>query len=120
MLRISQILLKVETYSMISLGVTTLSPSILLKCPTFQVTSAIPLLRAAHPMKRSASSMGCPRDSSLASCRAARIKREHNLTFFDSFHAASALSLPDQSIVSFDRAYDRVAGLRRIDPADFA
>jgi len=45
---------------------------------------------------------------------------EHNLTFFDSFHAASALSLPDQSIVSFDRAYDRVAGLRRIDPADFA
>ena len=52
--------------------------------------------------------------------RAARIRREHGLTFFDSFHAASALSLPDQSIVSFDRAYDRVAGLRRIDPADFA
>lgn len=43
------------------------------------------------------------------------LRQTYGLTFFDSHHAASALSL-DGKIISFDRAYDRVAGLKRIDP----
>ncbi|MDG7016435.1 MAG: type II toxin-antitoxin system VapC family toxin [Nitrososphaerota archaeon] len=38
------------------------------------------------------------------------------LSFFDSHYAAAALRL-DGKIISFDRAYDRVPGLTRIDPA---
>jgi predicted nucleic acid-binding protein len=38
------------------------------------------------------------------------------LGFFDSHYAATALNM-DSDIVSFDRAYDRVKGLKRIDPS---
>ena len=37
------------------------------------------------------------------------------LTFFDSHYAATALNL-DRQIISYDRAYDKVPGLTRIDP----
>ena len=41
------------------------------------------------------------------------LEAEHNLSFFDSLIAASALSL-DAHIVSDDRAFDRVPGLKRL------
>jgi predicted nucleic acid-binding protein len=43
------------------------------------------------------------------------LRNQYNLTFFDSHYAATALSL-DRKIISFDRAYERVPGLARIDP----
>lgn len=45
----------------------------------------------------------------------AYLRKQYNLTFFDSHYAATALSL-DRKIISFDRAYERVKGLARIDP----
>jgi len=53
----------------------------------------------------------------LEAMRAVWIRREYDLSFFDSLHAASAMSL-DSAIVSFDDVYDRVEGLRRIDPRE--
>ncbi len=38
-----------------------------------------------------------------------------DLTFFDSHYAATALDV-DREIISFDRSYDKVPGLTRIDP----
>ncbi len=52
--------------------------------------------------------------TSLEAMRAARIRREYRLSFFDSLHAALALSL-DSTIISLDEAYDGVEGLRRVD-----
>jgi len=43
------------------------------------------------------------------------LRNQYNLTFFDSHYAATALSL-DRKITSFDRAYEKVPGLARIDP----
>ena len=43
------------------------------------------------------------------------LRQTLNLSFFDSYYAATALSL-DGRIISFDRAYDRVPGLTRIEP----
>ncbi len=45
------------------------------------------------------------------------IRREYGLSFFDSHYAATALSL-DGKIVSFDKAYEGVRGLQRIDPEE--
>ena len=41
-------------------------------------------------------------------------------SIFDAIHAATALGpgVPDHSIVSTDEAYDRIAGLKRIDPRE--
>jgi predicted nucleic acid-binding protein len=44
------------------------------------------------------------------------LRQMFGLSFFDSHYAATALNL-DKTIVSFDRAYDNVKGLRRLDPA---
>ncbi|MCD6243805.1 MAG: PIN domain-containing protein [Candidatus Korarchaeota archaeon] len=54
----------------------------------------------------------------LEAMRAAWIRRKYGLSFFDSLHAASAMSL-DSAIVSFDEAYDGVEELRRIDPREW-
>lgn len=45
------------------------------------------------------------------------IERRHRLSFFDSLHAAAAMGEGGE-IVSADRAYDRIAGVRRKDPED--
>ena len=47
--------------------------------------------------------------------RAARLRVDYGLTFFDSLHAASAL-LYDGTIISVDKAYRKVQGLRVLDP----
>ena len=44
------------------------------------------------------------------------LRQTFNLSFFDSHYAATALKA-DGTIMSFDRDYDDVKGLRRIDPA---
>ena len=44
------------------------------------------------------------------------LRQTFGLGFFDSHYAATALSL-DTTVVSFDRAYENVKGLRRLDPA---
>lgn len=41
---------------------------------------------------------------------------ERNLSFADAYHAALMEGLGLREIVSFDRGYDRVAGLTRIEP----
>jgi len=43
------------------------------------------------------------------------LRQTLNLTFFDSHYAAVALN-QDRRILSFDRPYDRVKGLTRVDP----
>lgn len=43
------------------------------------------------------------------------LRQTLNLTFFDSHCAAAALNM-DRRIISFDRAYDGVPGLKRIEP----
>lgn len=43
------------------------------------------------------------------------VRQTYGLGFFDSHYAATALNL-DKTILSFDRAYDNVKGLRRLDP----
>ena len=48
---------------------------------------------------------------------AAYLRETHELSFFDSHYAATALAV-DGIIVSFDAAYDRIPGLTRIDPAE--
>jgi predicted nucleic acid-binding protein len=44
------------------------------------------------------------------------LRQTFGLSFFDSHYAATALNL-DKTIVSFDRAYDNVKSLTRLDPA---
>jgi predicted nucleic acid-binding protein len=39
-----------------------------------------------------------------------------NLSFADAYHAAFAERLRSRQIVSFDRGFDRVPGLQRIEP----
>ena len=43
------------------------------------------------------------------------LRQNHGLSFFDSHYAAAALNA-NIPILSFDQAYDRVPGLRRIKP----
>jgi len=43
------------------------------------------------------------------------LRQTLNLTFFDSHYAATALN-QDRTIISFDKAYDKVSGLTRIKP----
>jgi len=43
------------------------------------------------------------------------LRQTLNLTFFDSHYAATALNL-NRTIISFDKAYDKVPGLTRIKP----
>ena len=45
-----------------------------------------------------------------------RLRQEFGLSFFDSHYTATALYL-DGKIISFDKAYEDVPGLERIDPA---
>ncbi len=47
--------------------------------------------------------------------KAAQLREDHDLTFYDSHHASAAL-LFDSKIISIDKAYDGVKRLRRIDP----
>lgn len=51
-------------------------------------------------------------DSALLA-RQCEIEEKYGLTYFDSLIAASALSL-DNELVSDDKAFDRVPGIRRI------
>ncbi len=44
-----------------------------------------------------------------------RLRQEFGLSFFDSHYTATALYL-DGKIISFDKAYEDVPGLERIDP----
>ncbi len=48
------------------------------------------------------------------------LMKQYGLTsIFDAYYAATALSMdPERTIVSTDRVYDRVPGLRRIDPSE--
>ncbi|MFQ5711023.1 MAG: type II toxin-antitoxin system VapC family toxin [Candidatus Geothermarchaeales archaeon] len=46
------------------------------------------------------------------------LTEEHGLSYFDSFHAATAISRPDKTIISSDEVFDGVPGLRRIHPRD--
>ncbi|MFQ5711408.1 MAG: type II toxin-antitoxin system VapC family toxin [Candidatus Geothermarchaeales archaeon] len=48
---------------------------------------------------------------------ASDLRERYDLTYFDSLHAASALTL-NEKIVSVDEAYDGVDELERVDPAD--
>jgi predicted nucleic acid-binding protein len=41
---------------------------------------------------------------------------DHNISFADALHASVTLSFKLKEIVSFDRGFDRVAGIRRIEP----
>jgi len=50
---------------------------------------------------------------------AAYIRKAQGLSFFDSHYAATALA-GDGVIISFDVAYDKVPGLKRIDPIQFS
>lgn len=43
------------------------------------------------------------------------LRQTLNLTFFDSHYAATALNM-DRKIISFDKAYEKVSGLIRIEP----
>ncbi len=45
----------------------------------------------------------------------AELRRDYDLSFYDSHHAAAAL-LHDTEIISTDTAYDKVGGLKRLDP----
>jgi len=45
------------------------------------------------------------------------LRKEAGLSFFDSHYAAAALNL-DGSIISFDKDYDKVEGLERIEPPE--
>ena len=45
----------------------------------------------------------------------AYLRQSLNLTFFDSHYAATALSL-DRQVISFDREYEKVPGLTRVNP----
>ena len=56
----------------------------------------------------------------MLSSRAASLRIKYNLSFFDSFHAATAMSLLDSAIISFDQIYDLVEGLNRIDPREWS
>lgn len=46
---------------------------------------------------------------------ATRLRDKYGLTYFDSLHAASALH-HDKTIISTGKAYQKVPGLRTIDP----
>lgn len=48
--------------------------------------------------------------------RAAEIRENYNLSYYDSHHASAAL-YHDSSIISTDRQYDRVKDLKRLDPS---
>ncbi len=44
---------------------------------------------------------------------------EYNITPFDAYHAATAI-FRDKTILSTDHAYDKIKGIKRIDPSDLA
>ena len=50
--------------------------------------------------------------------RASEIRENYGLTYFDSLHAASALSA-DGVIISVDRDYEKVKELKAVKPEDF-
>ncbi len=50
--------------------------------------------------------------------RASELRDEYGLTYFDSLHAASAIA-KDGVIISSDRAYEKVDGLKAIKPDEF-
>ena len=49
--------------------------------------------------------------------QACELETMHGLSLFDSLIAASALKL-DRKIISTDKAYDKIHGLKRIDPTE--
>ena len=48
---------------------------------------------------------------------ASRLRNRYGLSYFDSLHAASAL-LYDKTIISVDRAYRRIKGLKVLNPRE--
>jgi len=46
------------------------------------------------------------------------LMREYRISPFDAYHAATAI-VKDKTILSTEHVYDRIRGLRRIDPAEF-
>lgn len=46
------------------------------------------------------------------------LRQNHNLTFFDSHYGATALQ-GDAEIISTDKVYSKIPGLRRIDPYSY-
>jgi predicted nucleic acid-binding protein len=48
--------------------------------------------------------------------KAAEIRQKHDLSYYDSLHAAVAYFSDDKTIISTDPKYDDVPGLKRIDP----
>ncbi len=48
------------------------------------------------------------------------IADKYRLSYYDSIYVATALDSDDQSIVSSDASFDKVPGLRRVNPNDFA
>ena len=49
----------------------------------------------------------------ISSLTAIHLRRKHNLSFFDSLHVGIAINL-DKQIISQDKEYDRITGLKRI------
>jgi len=49
--------------------------------------------------------------------KASELRRKYYITYFDSLHAASALS-HDKTIISTDRVYREIPGLKAIDPRE--
>lgn len=59
-------------------------------------------------------------DISPAIClNASILMDEYSINPFDSYHAATAI-LEDKAIVSTEHVYDRIKGIKRIEPKDFA
>ncbi len=48
---------------------------------------------------------------------ASRLREIYGLSYFDSLHAASAL-LYDKTVISVDKAYDKIQEIKRIDPVE--
>ncbi len=49
----------------------------------------------------------------ISSLTAIHLRKKYNLSFFDSLHVGIAISL-DKQIISQDKEYDNIAGLKRI------
>ena len=45
--------------------------------------------------------------------------RQYNTSPFDAYHAATAIS-KDKTILSSEHIYDKIKGIKRIDPTDYA
>jgi len=55
----------------------------------------------------------------ISSLTAIHLRKKYNLSFFDSLHVGIAINL-DKQIISQDKEYDRITGLKRIPLNDFS